>query len=516
MTNASRRAAGKPLFWMLLLLAAYFIPRGEYSNPDSHLALSYALVEQHTVRIDRYLEMSGTRDTLIDKAVYCGPQTSTATCHRYFTDKAPGISLVVAAVYGAIRPLLPRSLMPTRPGSDRFILRLLLTLLAMTLPCAAFVVSYRRFLADLAGEVPALIVAVGYGFGSMALPFSTLLFSHALSAALLFWAFMLIFQALPRPRERCHGAPAGWEDDAWLADSQGMGIPARAMRAAQRSSLRVPVAWQPLAAGLLAGYAIGCEYPTAIIAGLLGLYALSGDGTVVERAAVAARYGIGLLIGVAPLLIYNLVAFGNPLALGYVHLTDPQYAAGMAHGILGVGLPTWSAVWGTTFSPYRGIFILSPWLLLAAPGLLAMGRAGWRREAWLCGAISVSYFLFQSGYAFWDGGASVGPRHFLPALPFLALPVAFAVRRAAWRRLAIGLVSFSVVTLLLVLVTNPTYVPPAPVPFVDQTLHDLASGRLQNNWGMLFRLPGFASLVPLAIALFLLGRGMMRQWPRHA
>ena len=34
------RAAGLPLFWILLLLAAYFIPRGEYPNPDSHLALS--------------------------------------------------------------------------------------------------------------------------------------------------------------------------------------------------------------------------------------------------------------------------------------------------------------------------------------------------------------------------------------------------------------------------------------------------------------------------------------------
>jgi hypothetical protein len=477
---ARRRSAGRLLFWILLLLAAYFVPRGEYSNSDSHLALSYALVEQHTVRIDRYLEMSGTREPLIDKAVYCGPHTDPATCRHYYTDKAPGVSLVVAAVYAMIRPVLPAGLMPTAPGSDRFVLRFLLTLLAISIPCAAFLVLYWRFLRDLVGETAALIVAVAYGFGSMALPFSTLLFSHALSAALLFGAFMLLFGALPRAR-------------------------------AQREGTQ----WRIALSGALAGYAICCEYPAAIIVCLLGLYVLAADGSPFTRAGRAARYAIGVLIGLIPLVVYNLVAFGNPLALGYAHLTNPQYAAGMARGILGVGLPMWSAIWGTTFSPYRGLFILSPWLLLAFPGFFAMARAGLRREAWLCAAISVCYFLFQSGYAFWDGGASVGPRHFLPALPFFALPVAFALRRPALRQIVLGLVALSVTMFLFILVTNPTYINSQSVPFITITLRDLAAGTLQNNWGMLFHLPGYASLLPLAVGLFLLGRRAWRQLPRE-
>jgi hypothetical protein len=490
---APRRIPGRLLFWILLLLAAYFLPRGEYSNPDSHLALSYALVEQHTVRIDRYLEMSGTRDQLLDRAVYCGPKTGVATCHRYYSDKAPGVSLVVAAVYAAIRPLLPPGLMPTAPGSDRFVLRFLLTLLAISVPCAAFLVLYWRFLSGLVGQTAALIVAVAYGFGSMALPFSTLMFSHALSAALLFGAFMLLFRALPRPPERRHGATR----NATCSPPDAHGALSLAL------------------AGLCAGYAVSCEYPAAIIAGLLGLYVLVAEGSPAARAGRLARYALGVLAGLVPLFVYNQAAFGNPLALGYAHLTSPQYAAGMARGLLGVGLPMWSVIWGTTFSPYRGLFILSPWLLLAFPGFVAMARAGLRREAWLCATICACYFIFQSGYAFWDGGASVGPRHFLPALPFLAFPVAFVLQTTPMRRLARVLIAFSVAMLLLTLVTDPAYVTTQPVPFVDITLHDLATGKIQNNWGMLFHLPGYASLLPLAAGLFVLGRRLWRHVPRE-
>src|SRR5579872_3450590 len=93
---------------------------------------------------------------------------------------------------------------------------------------------YRRF----AERGSALLLTIGYAFGTMALPFSILLFSHAISAALLFWAFMLLY----RPRGEPGDPSPGW----------------------------APV----VLAGILAGYAIGCEYPTAIIGFLLGLYVL--------------------------------------------------------------------------------------------------------------------------------------------------------------------------------------------------------------------------------------------------
>ena len=477
--RSGRRLAGSALFWLLLLLAAYFIPRGLLANPDSHLALSYALVERHTVRIDAYVRLNPTHQDLLDKAIYCGSHTDVRTCTHFYSDKAPGISILTALAYAPLRPVLPKAMLPE--GKSVFLLRTLLTLVVISLPCAAFAVTYWQFLSRFVAPGTAMVVTIGYAIGSMALPFSTLLFSHALTAALLFWAFILLFTAR-------HGTSA-----PYTASSPTM-LPVR-----------------PLVAGILAGYAIGCEYPTAIIAVLIGLYALVGN-----RLQVALLYSLGGCLGLLPTLIYNMAAFGSPTAQGYAHLAgDSQYARGMAHGLLGVGLPTWSAIWGTTFSPYRGIFWLSPWLLLAAPGLWLMSRTEWRVEAWFCGAISLVYFLFQAGYIFWDGGASVGPRHFLPALPFVVFPVAFALSKPSVKRLAIVLIAVSSLVLLLVLATNPLFGDPKYVahvrnPLVDQTLHDLAIGRLQNNWGKLFQLPGITSLLPLVIGIALLGRRMRR------
>jgi hypothetical protein len=485
--------AGRALFWLVLIVAAYFIPRGNLANPDSHLALTYALVERHTVRIDAYARH------LLDKAVYCGPSTDVRRCTHLYTDKAPGMSLLAAAAYAPLRLVIT----PPAPTADRFLLRLLITLLAVSLPCAIFIATYWRFLTRFVEGGAAMLTTLGYALGSMALPFSMLLFSHAVSAALLFWAFMLLHRASdcgPGLTLRCHGRDARLRS----GDSIDRGGPRAAIGP-----------WLVVVAGALAGYAIGCEYPTALIAALLGIYALAGSGSGVHRLGVAARYGVGLAIGLLPAAVYNTVAFGTPYALGYGHLTDPYYAHGMAHGIFGIGWPSWQSAWGASFSPYRGLFVLSPWLLLAAPGLVRMKRAGLGAEALICLSISLVYFLFEIGYAFWDGGASVGPRHFLPALPFLAFPTAFAFERHALRRLGVMLVAISGTIMLLVVATNPLfgdprYVPHIQNPLVDQTLRDLADGRFQNNWGMLFHLPGLTSLIPLMVVLVLLGWRLCR------
>jgi len=299
-------------------------------------------------------------------------------------------------------------------------------------------------------------------------------------------------------------------------------------------------------AGLLVGISTACEYPTAIIGLLLFLYAMlpdhaqampgteaaqvpragerdgvgfmaaravgHGRGRVVRRhVVVAAAFAVGAAIGCAPALIYNAAAFGNPLALGYAHLSDAYYAAGMSHGILGVELPSWQSIWGTSFSPFRGMFVLSPWLLLAVPGLWEMSKRGLKREALLCATVAVSYFLFQAGYVFWDGGASTGPRHYLPALPFLAFPVAFALCNRLMRRVAVLLVAYSVVVMLLVVATNPLFADPHFVsgvgdPLIDQTFHDVVHGVWQNNWANLFGLHGVAALLPLGIGVTLICR----------
>ena len=79
------------------------------------------------------------------------------------------------------------------------------------------------------------------------------------------------------------------------------------------------------------------------------------------------------------------------------------------------------------------------------------------------------------------------------------------------RFVALILIGLSALAFFLVLMTNPLfgdprYVGPLADPFVDQTLHDLASGRVQNNWGMLFGLQGPISVLPLLLGLLAIGR----------
>jgi hypothetical protein len=311
----------------------------------------------------------------------------------------------------------------------------------------------------------------------MALPFSTLLFSHALVAALMFWSFIALYRFRTNSEHRFR---------------------------------------LPFCAGLFGGFAIGCEYPAAIIAMLLGVYLLAATANFRHAIRSALVYAIGLLAGFAPAMVYNVLAFGSPLSQGYAHLTNQYYAHGMAHGLFGVGFPSLQALWGTSISPYRGLFFISPWLLLAIPGLWRMRLKGFGLEAGLCAAIVVSYFMFQAGYAFWDGGASVGPRHFLPALPFLVLPVAFVVDRDHLGVPARFLIGLSVLLMAMVVATNPLfgdphYVPGLFNPVIDQTLRDVLNGRWQNNWGMVLGLRGWLSLLPLAAAELIIGRTILRR-----
>mgnify|MGYP005860195557 CR=1 FL=1 len=123
---------------------------------------------------------------------------------------------------------------------------------------------------------------------------------------------------------------------------------------------------------------------------------------------------------------------------------------------------------------------------------------------WLLPLGAAAYFLLCSSYFLWDGGHSLGPRHFVPALPLLLWPLILSADSNVVR----ALTGVSVATILI---------PTAAFPFVDNTIsnpwlsHFLpawTTGPLNNNWGMLFGLPGALSLAPLLIVVIAL-------WPWH-
>ena len=219
------------------------------------------------------------------------------------------------------------------------------------------------------------------------------------------------------------------------------------------------LAWrQPLLAGLAAGGALLAEYQTAAILVILGGYvALRGMRAL-------GRYAVGVLPGIALLLIYDALAFGSPFHLSYRYVAIKQQAS----GFFGIGLPHLHSTYEVFFGS-SGLLLISPVLVAAVYGLVLLARTH-RAEAIVCGAVAVFFLLLNCGYYLPYGGTLLGPRFFVPALPFLALGLGPAFARRPRLTGALTVLSVvPVVGLTIVWSQNPP-------------LH-------QTIWGELARLP---------------------------
>ena len=62
-------------------------------------------------------------------------------------------------------------------------------------------------------------------------------------------------------------------------------------------------------------------------------------------------------------MAYNTYIFGGPLTLGYSY--SELWVDEHNTGFMSLTLPHWASSWGITFSGFRGLFYISPVLLLA-------------------------------------------------------------------------------------------------------------------------------------------------------
>ena len=331
-------------------------------------------------------------------------------------------------------------------------------------------------------------VALTLGTGTLVLPFSTLYFSHVLSALLGFAAFWLVW------RERTR-------DDA-------------------------PRPWMLALAGACAGLAVLCEYPLGIAAAIVGLYALAVRRPGVVRRALA--YGGGLAAGVAPLLAYHWWAFGSPLHMSYENAVAKTGFSGHHEiglndgGFFGITMPRPETVGELLFSG-RGLLTLAPVLVLAIAGVVVLARergGRHRTEAAVIGAIALAYLVYNAGYWLPLGGGSPGPRFLFPILPFLALGLAIAWRR--WPAVTLALSAISTTTMVVATMTQPMIGVNDPGIWVDRILE---FGSYQHSvldlagiaHGLVAMLP-FAVGITVALALGVgsLGRAHLARGARWA
>lgn len=345
-------------------------------NETSQYALVRAL-HSGTAQIDPYASQTG------DRGYYKG--------HSY-SNKAPGLAFFTTPFYSATRAV---GIDSKDPATEIH----WLAVFGCLLPFAVLlwlIADFTDRIQPGSGAATAMLL----GLGTLLLPFSTMFFSHVLSACLGFAAYYLL----------------------WLE------------RRAGGHRLAVP------AAGVLAGFAVATEYPQALLAGVLAAYAL-GRPVSIRR---LVRFGAGGLLGVAPLLAYNWWAFGSPLRDSYaIHSIAPPlaYTPLSLHGALDV-----------LFGP-RGLLSLTPVMAAAAGGVFVLYRRGRRSEAVMAGTVAIVFVAFNASLNGPVGGWTPGPRYLIDAIPFLALPLAASLDAAPLLTLALGAVSAA--TMFVASVTVP-------------------------------------------------------------
>jgi hypothetical protein len=151
-------------------------------------------------------------------------------------------------------------------------------------------------------------------------------------------------------------------------------------------------------------------------------------------------------VGIVPLLLYNHYAFHSWTHLAYSDVPRQQ------KGFFGIGAPSLKVL-ATLLLDSRGLLTISPVLALGALGTVLLYRRGKRAEALTITGVCLCYVIYNSGYYLPFGGGFMGPRFLTTMLPFLAFPVALALKR--WPGPTIALAAVSITTTVVATITHP-------------------------------------------------------------
>lgn len=178
-----------------------------------------------------------------------------------------------------------------------------------------------------------------------------------------------------------------------------------------------------LAAGGLAAAAAVCARPTSVLFALpIAVWALRAHGR-------RALWLLGPAAGVAVLLLgHNQAVFGNWLG-GLGGIEGQGHAQ---HGLDGwlTDAPLVSLA-GTLVSPNRGLFVFSPWVLLALAALPWTARRFADFPVVRAALLGlVPFGLVISLYGVWWGGWSFGPRYWTEAMPLFGVLLGLALAAA--------------------------------------------------------------------------------------
>ncbi|MGH9420220.1 MAG: hypothetical protein ACRD3J_09610, partial [Thermoanaerobaculia bacterium] len=345
------------LYGLLALIVIPVFPHFTSPNEFTRWALVAAVVEGRSLEVSRVVNILGPG--FEDLAVIDG---------RQFSNKAPGLALAAAPGYLLSRPFAG----PPSPIN----LRLVLTAMrwfGATLPLLLMAFAFSRASRERGGDPTIAVTAML--FATPLFAYGLLLFSHALTGAALFGAWLLLY----------------------LRERGG------------------------ITAGALIGIAVASEYPTlapalVLIGGLVVLRSWKRLGLV-----IAGGTPFAIL-----LIAYQKLAFGSVFASPYTYEKMAGYRA-LAHtGIFGLQVPDIGILARLLLDPSRGLFIFAPVIVASLIAVPAARRALPRAAFITLMAAPVAIIAIYSGYPNWHGGWNVGPRYIVAAIPFLLFPLSLA------------------------------------------------------------------------------------------
>jgi hypothetical protein len=243
-----------------------------------------------------------------------------------------------------------------------------------------------------APPIPSLLASLTLAFGTIAWPFATLIGDH--DVAMLF-SLLGVYCVI-----RCSRLEnAGNEKYVALA-----------------------------AAGASLGIASTVEYLSALLVLPLILFlAYRKKLNVFSGSLFSAIFSLGPILDLA----YNQTVTGNPLVF-------PEDLWSGGGGLTAfqrfepsqlLTVPIYNLL-----SPYRGLLLLSPVLFVGIYGLFRMYQSGrFRGDALLFLSLFLLGLLPYSMWSNWEGGWSFGPRFLVDVIPYLVIPIAFALSESRAR-----------------------------------------------------------------------------------
>jgi hypothetical protein len=360
----------------------------------------------------------------IDRAHYDGELRS---------DKAPGQPLLAVPVYEAGKALGAQSESHRRVQGNLGLWWV--TFWTSFLPFVALVVLMFLVASRYTPPIPALGAALGLGVCSMLLPHSVNLYGAALAALTAYAAWALL--------------------DAGPFTSGRL-----------------------VAAGTLAAVGVVTEYETGIIALVLALFVIR---------AVRGRVAWFALGAAAPALVaglYQTAAFGRPWRTAHAYYAT----AAIREQIVGYELK-WRGV-TSTFVGTHGLLLTNSIVLVGLAAAILVARSPRRvvaRNATVAVAVSALYLALC---IVWKGTHALeepGPRYMIPAIPFLAVPLA-----AAWSRLRrVALVAMGLSTVVAVGAATTNLLVAHQLQVFPEMLRRMLHGRFSPTlWSMGLGWPG--------------------------